>query len=70
MKEDKKKICKQLLPVLQATSDFWNLISLEYSDSENGEIVTATFLNGATKTANVNFDSGAAMILDIIKQIR
>lgn len=69
MKENKREICKQLLPVLQATSDFLDLISLEYSNSENGEIVTATFLNGATKTANVNFDSGTAMILDIIKQI-
>ena len=69
MEENKKEICEKLTPVLQATGNLWDLVSLEYSNSENGEIVTATFLNGATKTANVNFDSGAAMILDIIKQI-
>lgn len=69
MKENKKEICEKLTPVLQATENLWDLVSLEYSNSENGEIVTATFLNGATKTANVNFDSGAAMILDIINQI-
>lgn len=69
MKENKKEICEKLTPALQATGNLWDLVSLEYSNSENGEIVTATFLNGATKTANVNFDSGTPMILDIIKQI-
>lgn len=69
MEENKKEICERLLPVLQATGNLWDLVSLEYSNSEDGEIVTATFLNGATKTANVALDSGTAMILDIVEQI-
>ena len=69
MEENKKEICERLLPVLQATENLWDLVSLEYSNSENGEVVTATFLSGATKTANVALDSGTAMILDIVEQI-
>ena len=69
MKENKKEICEKLTSVLQATGNLWDLVSLEYSNSENGEIVTATFLNGATKTANVALDSGTAMILDVVEQI-
>lgn len=69
MEENKKEICEKLIPVLQATENLWDLVSLEYSNSEDGEIVTATFLNGATKTANVALDSGTAMILDIVEQI-
>lgn len=69
MEENKKEICEKLTPVLQATGNLWDLVSLEYSNSEDGEIVTATFLNGATKTANVALDSGTAMILDIVEQI-
>ena len=69
MEENKKEICEKLIPVLQATENLWDLVSLEYSNSEDGEIVTATFLNGATKTANVALGSGTAMILDIVEQI-
>ena len=69
MEENKKEICEKLLPVLQATGNLSDLVRLEYSNSQNREIVTATFLNGTTKTANVAFDSGTAMILDIVKQI-
>lgn len=66
--EDKRRICSALAPVLRLTRNLYDLAYLHY-DPET-ETVKATFLNGHTKTANVALDSGSAMILDIIKQIR
>ena len=66
--EDKKKICEMLLPVLQETREFKDLISLDYRQEGAHEIVTATFCSGYQKTANVTADSEAAMIIDIIKR--
>lgn len=66
-REDKRAICKALLPVLQMTRNLSDLVSLEYDTSR--EIVVATFDNGYTKRANVAMDSGTAMIKDILKQI-
>ena len=70
MGEDKAKICEILLPVLQRTSNLFDLVDLEYERLDRDvEIVTATFANGFQKRANVSIDSGTAMIVDIIKQI-
>lgn len=84
MKEDKQHICDLLLPVLQATRNLSDLVSLEYEkigvpawydelditiEFHDMEIVRATFENGYSKEANVTMDSGTAMIKDIIKQI-
>lgn len=66
-KEDKKRICALLLPVLQATRNLFDLATLEYD--EQREVVIATFENGYSKTANVAADSGTSMIKDILKQI-
>ena len=66
--EDKQKICDLLLPVLQAIRAFYDLDDLEYIPEQG--IVIATFASGATKKANVAMDSGTAMILDIVRQIR
>ena len=68
--ENKEQICKLLLPVLQSTRNLYDLIELEYSETETGhEVVFARFASGAIKHANVTADSGTAMIQDIIKQI-
>jgi hypothetical protein len=64
--EDKKAICKALVPVLRMTRNLYDLKDLDYDPDT--ETVTATFENG-TKTANVAMDSGTAMIRDIIGQI-
>lgn len=84
MKEDKQHICDLLLPVLQATRNLSDLVSLKYEkigvpkryelgdlqlEFHDMEIVRATFENGYTKEANVTMDSGTAMIKDIITQI-
>lgn len=66
-REDKRAICKALLPVLQMTRNLNDLVSLEYDTLR--EIVVATFDSGYTKRANVAMDSGTAMIKDILKQI-
>lgn len=67
MEENKQKICDLLLPVLQATRNLYDLVSLVYD--EKNETVKATFVTGYTKIANVAADSGTSMIRDIIGQI-
>lgn len=68
--EDKARTCRELLPVLQHTDYFSDLLNLEYQRKENGlEIVTATFVSGYKKRANVTCDNCKAMIVDIITQI-
>ena len=67
MEENKQKICDLLLPVLQATRNLYDLVSLVYD--ETNETVKATFVTGYMKIANVAADSGTSMIRDIIGQI-
>ncbi len=64
MHEDKNKICQLLLKTLQATDNLWNLEGLNYYPEK--EIVIAVFENGAKKIINIAWDSGIAMIMDII----
>lgn len=65
--ENKHEILHYLLPALQATRQFYDLVDLAYLPDE--ELVRATFANGSNKYANVALDSGIAMIKDVIKQI-
>lgn len=65
--EDKQKICSLLVPALQATDNLHDLVALTY-DPQN-ETVSACFVSGYIKKANVAADSGTAMIRDIIGQI-
>ncbi len=73
--EDKQKICDLLLPALQATSDYKNLMSLEYTiGGDKREYVTAAFKDEATngirhKTMRVFTYSGVVMILDIVREL-
>ena len=67
--DDKKEICKALVPVLQMTRNLYDLVDLEYRVEEGMELVIATFDSGIIKTVNVNLDSGTTMIRDIIYQI-
>lgn len=68
MIENKKEICKALLPVLQMTANLHDLIDLEYVESGR-ETVIATFESGVKKIAIVDLDSGTSMIRDIIGQL-
>ncbi|MDD3363015.1 MAG: hypothetical protein PHW34_15215 [Hespellia sp.] len=65
--EDKQKILDLLLPALQETRKLCDLKKLEY-DAETEDVI-ATFENGYQKKANVYYDSGTAMIRDVIDQI-
>lgn len=68
--ENKKEICKALLPVLQMTRNLHDLADIQYIASEDGrETVIAVFDSGYTKLVNVSMDSGTAMIMDIIGKI-
>ena len=70
MNEDKQKICDLLLPVLQATRELYDLVSLEYVEQdEYTELVKGKFANGAEKVANVSLNSDVAMIRHIVEQI-
>ena len=65
--EQRRDLCRLLLPVLQETANLSDLKSLTYEPET--ERVVATFENGAQKTATVACDSGTAAIVDIVRQI-
>ena len=65
--EDMQLICTLLVVALRETEALHDLYMLSY-DKEK-EKVTATFMDGRVKYANVALDSGTAMIRDIIAQI-
>ena len=65
--EDKQRILDLWLPALRATRNLADLVRLQYDRDD--KVVLATFENGYTKVANVNMDSGTAMMFDVLKQI-
>lgn len=66
MTEDKQAICNALLPALKLTRTGAEIETLRYSKER--ETVTIAYPDGITPV-NVNLDSGAAMILDIVKAL-
>lgn len=66
MAEDKQEICNLLLKTLQKTRGLYDLKELKFDPLR--ETVTAWFPGGA-KLINVAFDSGTAMISDILKRL-
>ena len=69
--EDKRKICSLLLPVIQATRAGEGIVNLEYfiNESTAMEFVKITYDYGYAQCVNVTLDSGAAMVLDVIKRL-
>jgi len=71
--EDKKAIAQALSDTLKLTRQYNDLLRLEYTVDGKGvdreEIVTAYFEHGH-KTINVTWDSGAAMVRDIIRALQ
>lgn len=63
--EDKSKICRLLLPVLQEMRGLKDLIGLEYVPEK--ECVVASFPDKYPRTICVACDSGSAMVLDICR---
>lgn len=71
-REDKREICEKLLQVLQTTRHLDDLVDLEYSGilTCGDEYVTALFRNGSRKTINVTYDSGYALIENVMKGLK
>lgn len=65
--EDKSKICRLFLPVLQEMRGLRDLIGLEYIPEK--ECVVASFLDRTPIAVCVACDSGSAMVLDIVKRL-
>lgn len=66
--EDKDKICRLLLPVLQGTRALRELTGLEYVPEK--ECVVASFQDRPPKTVCVACDPGIAMVQDIVGQLK
>ena len=64
MREDKQAICDALCKALQLTRYGSHISELKYN--EDGEYVTVYYTTGH-KNINVAFDSGMAMMRDILK---
>lgn len=70
MQEDKAKIVDDFAGVLKQTAAFYDLRDLTYAKTIDGdEIVIAEFQNGRKKDINVHWDSGIAMIHDIMRAL-
>lgn len=69
--EDRKKICELLCTTLQATSNGKRIKSIEFVSPgvKYGESAVIT-VGDRTIEANVTWDSGTAMITDILKALR
>lgn len=75
---EKQNICDLLLPVLQATDAYKDLIALQYEKTqtetlaigfqeiETQEMVIAKFKNGYARLINVSRSSDKALIEDIV----
>lgn len=68
MEEDKAKIARSFAEVLKMTAAYKDLRDLTYTKTaDSDEFVLVEFRNGRTKGINVHWDSGIAMIKDIIR---
>ena len=67
MTEDKQAICDALLPALKLTREGAEIEALRYSKEH--ENVTIAYPDGITPVNVEDLDSGAAMILDIVKAL-
>lgn len=67
MKENKQEICNSLCATLQRTRDQHDLLALDFD--EKLEVVTASYEDGREVKIGVLWDSGVAMIADIIREI-
>lgn len=67
MEENKAKITRSFAEVLKMTAAYSELRDLTYAKDGDDEFVLAEFQNGRTKKINVHWDSGIAMIKDIIR---
>lgn len=70
MREDKKKVLKAVLPAIQMTRAGEDVEKLELvTEPYEGEHVTIHYIHGYVSYVNVTADSGAAMIIDVVRAL-
>jgi len=70
MSEDKQAVCDALQVALSMTRQFSDLIELRYESGEGWETVTPIFENDYRRPPiNVHYDSGWALIKDVVFHI-
>ena len=70
MNEDKQTICDHLCKALRATNYGKDIVILTYAAlSETEERVIVTYKSGYSKEINVSWDSGYALIKDVLKNV-
>lgn len=67
MKEDKQAICNALCEALKLTQAFHDIVGIDYNAGSEKAIVI--FDDDNSVDINVAFDSGAAMMMDILRGI-
>lgn len=68
--ENKQAICASLLQTIQKTRAGKGIYTMEYIKTESGaETVKVVFVGGYIQYINVTFDSGIALIKDVMKEI-
>lgn len=71
LSEDKQLICDRLLEAIRSTAAGRDVVHLWYKRGDrDDDTVIMQYLNGHRITINVACDSGAAMIRDIMKEVR
>lgn len=70
MAENKQAILDALLVALKLTREYEHVESLRYeSESPNKQIVRVTSKTACERVINVTYDSGSAMVRDVIRQL-
>lgn len=69
MEEDKQAICDALTQALQLTRAYFGISHIDYEKDLGLELVRVYWNDGHVRTINVHWDSGAAMIRDILRGI-
>lgn len=70
MREDKQAILDAFLIACQKTRGLWDLTALQYECTRERETVTALFQGKFKKVINVRWDSGVAMLRDVLEGLR
>lgn len=68
--EDKREITKALFECVKLTRAGEDIADMEYVKDNGNEDVYITYSDGYEKRINVNFDSGTALIRDVMRGIQ
>lgn len=69
MRENKATFVKQLLGVLQQTSEYADVTDINYCDEGDREYIYVDYRSGAQRRVDVSADSCSAIMLDFLTKI-